>query len=219
MDVLALTDKLKVHRLAHRQVTDRQVLHDLLDAGLVAHVGVVRDGEPVVLPVAYARDGDDLLLHGSTGAGLLRAAAAGEPIAVTVTVLDGLVVARSAFDNSMNYRSMMAVGRATALDGEQKLHALRCVTEHVLPGRWDEVRPASAKELAATLVLRLPLDQVSVKMRSGGPSDGTDDGEDKQVWAGVLPLRTAAAEPVPGDDVAADVPVPPSVLRSAARWE
>lgn len=213
-----MTDKLRIHRLAHRQVTDRQALHDLLDAGVVAHVGIVRDGEPVVLPVAYARDGDDLLIHGSTGAGLLRAAAAGEPIAVTVTVLDGLVVARSAFDNSMNYRSMMAVGRASALTGEQKLHGLRRVTEHVLPGRWEEVRPTSAKELAATIVLRLPLTEVSVKIRSGGPSDGTDDGEDKQVWAGVVPLRTVAAEPVPGDDVPADVAVPPSVRRSAARW-
>ncbi len=141
MEPLPITDRTRITRLAERQVTDRQALHDVLDAGLVAHVDVVRDGLPVMLPVGYAPSGGDLLLHGSTGGGLLRAAAAGAPLAVTVTLLDGLVYARSLFDSSMNYRSAMTCGSAQPLHGRDKVEGLRQLSEHLMPGRWAEVRP------------------------------------------------------------------------------
>ncbi|MFB9377897.1 pyridoxamine 5'-phosphate oxidase family protein [Kineococcus gynurae] len=202
----------RVTRLAHRQVFDRQVLHDVLDAGLVAHVGVVRDDVAVVLPLAYARDGDALLLHGSSGGGLLRAAAAGAPVTVTVTLLDGLVYARSAFDSSMNYRCASVTGTCEVVtDPEEKDAGLRRLTDHLMPGRSAEVRASTRRELAATLLLRLPLQRASVKLRAEQAGTAPDDGEDRAVWAGVLPLRTGAGEPVATRDTPAGVPVPRSV--------
>jgi nitroimidazol reductase NimA-like FMN-containing flavoprotein (pyridoxamine 5'-phosphate oxidase superfamily) len=214
---LPVTPRTRVTRLPYRQVSDRQVLYDLLDAGLVAHVGVVRDGLPVVLPLGYARDGDSLLLHGSTGGGLLREAAAGTEVAVTVTLLDGLVYARSLFDSSMNYRCAMVVGTATPVTGPAKEDALRLLSEHLMPGRWAEVRGPTARELAATLVLRLPLAEASVKVRAAGAGGEPGDGESRAVWAGVLPLATAAGAPRADPDVPAGVPVPPSVRAARAR--
>ncbi len=160
-----------------------------MDTALVAHVAYVRDGAPVVLPFACARDGDWLLLHGSTGAGLLRACAAGQPISAAITHLDGLVVARSTFDNSMNYRSAVVFGVPEVLAGAEQERALDILVDHLLPGRSAEVRRSSRKELAATSVLRVRLDQVSVKVRTGGPSVAPDDGEDRTVWAGVHSAR------------------------------
>lgn len=217
MDLLPTSDRTRVTRLPYRQVHDRRVLHEILDAGLVAHVGVVRDGVPVVLPVGYARDGDSLLLHGSTGGGLLRQAAAGAPVTVTVTLLDGLVYARSLFDSSMNYRCAMVIGTATPVTGPDKPAALRLLSEHLMPGRWAEVREPTTRELAATLVLRVPLAEASVKLRSAGADGEPDDGESREVWAGVLPLRTAAGEPEPDPDVPAGVPVPASLDRARRR--
>jgi nitroimidazol reductase NimA-like FMN-containing flavoprotein (pyridoxamine 5'-phosphate oxidase superfamily) len=217
MDALPLTDRTRITRLPDRQVVDRQVLHELLDAGLVAHVGVVRDGVPVILPVGYARDGDSLLLHGSTGGGLLRQAAAGLPVTVTVTLLDGLVYARSLFDSSMNYRCAMVIGTATPVTGPDKLAAMRLLSEHLMPGRWAEVREPTKRELAATLVLRLPLAEASVKLRAAGAEGEPDDGESREVWAGVLPLRTVAGQPEPDSDVPAGVPVPASLDRARRR--
>lgn len=217
MDALPLTDRTRVTRLPDRQVVDRQVLHEVLDAGLVAHVGVVRDGVPVILPVGYARDGDSLLLHGSTGGGLLRQAAAGLPVTVTVTLLDGLVYARSLFDSSMNYRCAMVIGTAVPVTGPDKLAAMRLLSEHLMPGRWAEVREPTRRELAATLVLRLPLAEASVKLRAAGAEGEPDDGESREVWAGVLPLRTVAGQPEPDPDVPAGVPVPASLDRARRR--
>ena len=217
MDALPLTDRTRITRLPDRQVVDRQVLHDVLDAGLVAHVGVVRDGVPVILPVGYARDGDSLLLHGSTGGGLLRQAAAGLPVTATVTLLDGLVYARSLFDSSMNYRCAMVIGTATPVTGPDKLAAMRLLSEHLMPGRWAEVREPTKRELAATLVLRLPLAEASLKLRAAGAEGEPDDGHSREVWAGVLPLRTAAGEPEPDPDVPAGVPVPASLDRARRR--
>ena len=217
MDTLPVDGRTRVTRLPYRQVHDRRVLHAVLDAGLVAHVGVVRDGVPVVLPVGYARDGDSLLLHGSTGGGLLRQAAAGAPLTVTVTLLDGLVYARSLFDSSMNYRCAMVIGTATPVTGPNKLTSLRLLSEHLMPGRWSEVREPTARELAATLVLRLPLAEASVKLRAEGAGGEPDDGESREVWAGVLPLGTAAGEPEPDPDVPAGVPVPASLDRARGR--
>jgi hypothetical protein len=195
------------------------VLHAVLDAGIVAHVALTTDRGPVVLPVGYARDGDRLLLHGSTGAGLLREAADGAHLAVAVTLLDGLVYARSLFDSSMNYRSVVVFGRASKLHGDDKLAALRRLSDKLMPGRWDEVRPPTMKELAATLVLEVALDEVSVKARSGAPSDDepVTEQEIATVWAGELPLRTVPGEPVRAPDVPAALPVPPSLGAAAAR--
>lgn len=213
MQPLPITARTRVTRLAQRQVTDRQELYDVLDAGLVAHAAVVRGGAPLVLPIAYARSDDALLLHGSTGAGLLREAAAGAPLAVTVTVLDALVYARSLFDSSMNYRSAMVCGTAQPLTGPEKIAALEALSEHLMPGRWAEVRPPTARELAATLVLRLPLSEASVKVRAGGPTTAADDGEPRTVWAGVLPLLVQAGTPQPSTDTPDDVLPPASVTR------
>ena len=207
----------RVTRLRHRQVHDRQVLHQVLDAGTVAHVGVVRDGVPVVLPLGYARDGDSLLLHGSTGGGLLREAAGGAPVAVTVTLLDGLVYARSLFDSSMNYRCAVVFGTATRVEGEALLPALRLLSDHLMPGRWSEVREPTRRELEATLVLRVPLLEASVKLRAEGAGSEPDDGEDRTVWAGVLPIGTTTGTPAPDPDVPAGVPTPPSVAAARAR--
>jgi nitroimidazol reductase NimA-like FMN-containing flavoprotein (pyridoxamine 5'-phosphate oxidase superfamily) len=214
---LAVTDRTRVKRESQRQVTDRQALYDLLDAGLVAHVAACVDGLPAVLPVGYARAADTLLLHGSTGGGLLRQAAAGAPLAVAVTLLDGLVFARSLFDSSMDYRSAVVFGVATPVPDERKEKALRLLGERLMPGRWVEVRPPTRRELAATLVLELPLAEASVKIRSGPPEDSDDPPPDPAVWAGVLPLRSAAGEPVPGPDVPPGVPVPPSVRAAVTR--
>ncbi|PPK92849.1 hypothetical protein CLV92_11221 [Kineococcus xinjiangensis] len=209
MSTLAITDRTRITRLRDRQVPDRRALHDVLDSALVAHVGVVRDGTAVVLPMGCARDGDGLLLHGSSGGGLLRAAATGAEITATVTVLDGLVYARTVFDSSMNYRSAMVVGVAQVLEDDAKVAGLRVLSEHLMPGRWDEVRPPTPRELAATLVLRLPLDEASVKVRSGAPSDDAE--EPRDVWAGVVPLAVAVGAPLTGPDVPAAVEVPASV--------
>lgn len=211
MEPLPVTDRTRITRLAQRQVTDRQALYDVLEAGLVAHVGLVRDGMPVVLPIGYARSGDFLLLHGSTGGGLLRAAAAGAPLAVTVTLLDGLVYARSLFDSSMNYRSVMICGTGQVLHGHDKIEGLRQLSEHLMPGRWAEVREPTARELAATLILRLPLDEVSVKIRAYGATTDPEDGEDRDVWAGILPLALRAGTPQPSDDTPGHVTPPQSV--------
>jgi nitroimidazol reductase NimA-like FMN-containing flavoprotein (pyridoxamine 5'-phosphate oxidase superfamily) len=220
--MLELTPRTKITRLPYRQVTDRQALYDVLDAGFVAHVGLTTaDGLPVVLPLGYARDGDRLLLHGSTGGGLMRRAAAGTPVAVCVTLVDGLVYARSMFDSSMNYRSVVVFGQATPVPADRKLEALRLVATRLMPGRWDEVRPPTSKELAATLVLELTLDEASVKIRTGPPSE-EDPPEpalpgQPRAWAGVLPLRTVTAQPVPAPDVEPGVRQPPSLDRAVAR--
>lgn len=213
---LPLTDRTRLTRLPALQARDRRDLHDVLDAGLVAHVAGCLDGVPVVLPVAHARDGDRLLLHGSTGAGLLRRAAAGAPLSVAVTVLDGLVFARSLYDSSMNYRSAVVFGRATPVPEEEKPAALRLLSERLMPGRWAEVRPPTRRELAGTLVLALPLDEASVKVSAGPPTDSDDPPPDPAVWAGALPLHTVAGRPEPAPDVPSGVPVPPSVHAAAA---
>jgi nitroimidazol reductase NimA-like FMN-containing flavoprotein (pyridoxamine 5'-phosphate oxidase superfamily) len=206
------TERTRVTRHPERQNPERQALYDVLDGGRVAHVAVVRGDGPIVLPLAYARDGDSLLLHGSTGGGLLREAAQGAPIAVTVTLLDELVFARSMFDSSMNYRSAMILGSAEAVDGPEKVDALRILSDHLMPGRWDEVRPPLPRELAATFVLRLPLDETSVKIRTGPPSRNDDQPKDRG-WAGTVPLVTSYGAPVAAGDNQADEPAPPSVRR------
>lgn len=197
------SERTRVRRIPEKAVADRAVLEAVLDAGLVAHVGIVDDdGQPYVIPVAYARDGDRLIIHGSTGSRLFRRLAEGAPACVTVTLLDGLVLARSAFESSMSYRGAMALGSFTQLDGDERDDALRLISDHLLPGRWDDIRPPSRKELAATMVLAMPLDEVSVKVSDKDPEDDPAD-LDRPVWAGRVPLREVFGEPVPDERGAA----------------
>jgi nitroimidazol reductase NimA-like FMN-containing flavoprotein (pyridoxamine 5'-phosphate oxidase superfamily) len=214
---LPVTDRTALRRLSYLQVTERAALNAILDAGLVAHVAACDGGLPLALPLGYARDGDRLLLHGSTGAGLLRLAAAGAPLAVTVTLLDGLSFARSLFDSSMRYRSAVVFGTATPVPDGQQVAALRLLSERLMPGRWDEVRPPTRRELAGTLVLALPLTEASVKVSTGPPGDDDPAAADPATWAGLLPVRLVAGQPVPAPDVPAGTPLPPSLAAAARR--
>lgn len=184
---------------------DVAALHRILDAAKVAHVAFVADGGPVNIPVAAARDGDRLLLHGSTGSRLFRTLAAGAEVCVTVTLLDGLVLARSAFQSSMHYRSAMIFG--VPVEVTDKVPALHAMSEAWMPGRWDTLRPPTSKELAATMVLSLALDEWSVKISAADPDDPPED-LDQPVWAGVLPITTSYGEPVPAPDLRGDPPLP-----------
>jgi nitroimidazol reductase NimA-like FMN-containing flavoprotein (pyridoxamine 5'-phosphate oxidase superfamily) len=209
---LPRTEETRVKRLPEKQVFDRAALNSLLDEAIVGHVAIVREGKPLVLPVGIGRDGDTLLIHGSTGSGLFREIADGRPLTIAVTLLDGLVYARSAFESSMHYRSAVIQGSATLVEGEDKLTALSILTNHMMPGRWEEVRDTTKKELAATMVLRVPLDVVSVKISDKPVDEFEDDGDDRAIWAGILPLRTVAGEPVASEMTPAGTPVSPSVI-------
>jgi nitroimidazol reductase NimA-like FMN-containing flavoprotein (pyridoxamine 5'-phosphate oxidase superfamily) len=193
---LSQTPRTRLGRHSERARTDRDELYAVLDAGLICHLGVVADGSPVVLPTGYGRIGDTLYLHGSA-ANRAIGAADGRPVCVTVTHLDGIVLARAVFSHSMNYRSAMIFGTARIVtDDPQRLRGLRAITEQLAPGRWDAARLPTRKELAATTVLALPLAEASVKVRTGPPVDAPDE-LGLGVWAGVLPIGLAVGEPVP----------------------
>ena len=200
-----MTSRTRVRRLPEKASTDEAVLHAILDQAVVAHIGIVDEGQPFVLPVACARDGDRLLVHGSTGSRLMRQMAQGSPVCATVTLLDGMVLARSAFNSSMHYRSAMILGVAQPVDDD--LEALRVLTDHLLPGRWEALREPTRKELAATLVLALPLREWSGKVSDSPPEDEPED-LDEPVWAGVIPWRLTQADPVPAPDLRFDLPAP-----------
>lgn len=219
----ASTPSMTVRRLRDRQSHDPADLHAILREAIVAHVGFVRGGHPLVLPflcgVGDLGAGPVLLLHGSTGGGLfLDAGAAGVPVSATVTHVDGLVFARSTFDSSANYRSAVVIGNATVVPEAQRAEALWQVADHLMPGRRDEVREMTAKEVRATQVLQLPLDRVSVKIRAAGVGEAVDDGEDHAVWAGVLPLAVRAGAPLPGD-ISGDREADGSIRALAARLD
>ncbi|MFI9510445.1 pyridoxamine 5'-phosphate oxidase family protein [Nocardia sp. NPDC052566] len=210
---LSSTPRSTLTRSKERGRTDRAELDAVLDAGLICHLGVLLHGAPVVLPTVYGRDGDTLYLHGSTGSGNMRAAMTGD-VSVAVSLVDGLVYARSAMHFSMNYRSAVVHGRPVELtEREERLHALRVIVEHSAPGAWDRVRQPSKKELAATVVLALDLTEASVKVRSGPPRDDEADIETGGVWAGVLPLRQVWDAPIDSDDLEPGVEVPREVVR------
>ncbi|WP_280233514.1 pyridoxamine 5'-phosphate oxidase family protein [Nocardia cyriacigeorgica] len=215
---LSPTSRSTPTRLKDRARTDRADLDAVLDAGLICHLGVLLGGVPVVLPTAYGRDGNLLYLHGSTGAGNLRAALE-QDVSVAVTLVDGVVYARSAMHFSMNYRSAVVLGRAVEItDPQQRLHGLRVIVEHAAPGSWDRVRPPNKKELAATTVLALELTEASVKIREGGPKDDAADIDAGGVWAGVVPTRQVWDPPVSASDLEAGIAVPSSVSqRGTAR--
>ena len=204
---LSSTPRTTLRRHRERAQTDRAVLREVLDAGLICHLGVVADGDPVVLPTAYGRDGDTLYLHGSSANGAFRAAD-GQRVCVTVTHTDGLVAARSVFSHSVNYRSAVVFGTATVVkDEDERWNALRFITDHLIPGRWAAARQPTTKEMAATAVLSLPLTEASVKVRTGMPKDEPED-HSLDVWAGVLPISVSFGEPLPDPELRAEVPLP-----------
>ncbi|WP_043668043.1 pyridoxamine 5'-phosphate oxidase family protein [Streptomyces xylophagus] len=205
------TDRTVPTRSANRASYDKDLVHAILDAAYVCHLGFVRDGAPVVLPTLYGRVGERLYVHGSTGARPLRMtgqADPGLPVCLTVTHVDGLVLARSAFHHSINYRSVVVHGIAHQVtDPEEKRTALDALVDHVVPGRSADSRPANKKELAATMVIRLDLDEVSAKLRTGGANDDPED-LDLPHWAGVVPVRPAYGAPLPNDDLAPGIELP-----------
>jgi uncharacterized protein len=188
---LATTQRTKIKRIPKRGNYEKQQIYQILDEGLVCYVGFAIEGQPFVIPTAYGRKEDKLYIHGSPASRMLRSLQNGIEVCVTVTLLDGLVLARSAFHHSMNYRSAVIFGTATTVEKiEDKLEALRTFTEHVMPGRWDEVRQPNDQELQGTLVLQLPINEASAKIRTGEPLDDEAD-YDLAVWAGVIPLKLA----------------------------
>lgn len=204
----------QIRRERERARTDRPDLDAVLDAAAVGTLATVLDGQPWVVPMLYARDHDRIILHGSTGAGALRHVAAGAPAAFCVTLLDGIVVADTLFDSSANYRSAVVRGHLTVIDPSDAAYALDLMSDALIPGRSSEVRPSTTKELSATLAMALPItpDGWTVKVRVGPPSP-PDEAADSGGWAGVVPLRTVAGDPIPAPWVSVDVDTPESVGR------
>ena len=208
MNQFTPTERTTLKRLPKRGDYDRETVYRILDEALFCHVGFVVDDRPYVIPTGFGRAGDVLYVHGSAASRMLRTLSAGAPVCVTVTLLDGLVLARSAFHHSMNYRSVVILGTARLVeDEEEKLAALRTFTEHIVPGRWAEVRWPSEAEMKATTVLALPLEEVSAKIRTGPPVDEEEDYA-LEVWAGVLPLKFMPQKPVNDPRLNSGVPTP-----------
>lgn len=203
------TVRTRVKRIPDRGKYDRETVFAILDEGFVCHVGFVVDGQPYVIPTLFARVGEQLYIHGSAASRMLRTLAGGVQMCVTVTLVDALVLARSAFHHSMNYRSVVVLGRATLIqEREEKLKALEAFTHHIVRGRWNDVRQPIESELKQTTVLSLPLEEVSAKVRSGGPKDEPED-YDLRVWAGLLPLPTVPGTPVPDPQLRFSLDPPP----------
>ena len=190
------TTRTRVVREPERGVYDRETLYRILDEGFICHAGFAVNGQPFVIPTSYGRKGANLYIHGSAASRMLRQMKDGVALCVTVTLLDGLVVARSVFNHSMNYRSVVILGKATLVeDPEQKLTALRVLSEHIIPGRWDDARQPNDRELKATSVLRLPIEEFSAKVRTGPPIDDEED-YSFPTWAGVVPLNVHVGDPI-----------------------
>ncbi|MGA2396891.1 MAG: pyridoxamine 5'-phosphate oxidase family protein [Steroidobacteraceae bacterium] len=209
MSTYTSTPRTRIKRLSKRAVYDKARVHEILDEGYLCHVGFVRDGQPFVIPTLYARSGETLYIHGSGVSRMLNTLAEGVEVCVTVTLVDAYVLARSAFHHSMNYRSVVILGRAHLLQERQEmLHALEVITDHVVPGRWAEVRAPNELEMKQTAVLALPLEEVSAKVRMGPPVDDEEDYA-LAVWAGVVPIGTTLAEPIADGRVPSGVEAPP----------
>jgi len=202
------TARTRVVREAHRGVYDRETAYRILDEGFLCHVGFVADGQPFVIPTSYGRKDDSLYIHGSAASRMLRQMKDGVPVCVTVTLLDGLVLARSVFNHSMNYRSVVVLGKATLVDDPaEKLEALRVLSEHIIPGRWEDARQPNERELKQTSVLRVPIEEFSAKVREG---PAIDDEEDYSfpTWAGVVPLEIKVGAPIDDARLLPGQPVP-----------
>ena len=202
------TNRTKLKRLPKRGNFNRETINKILDEAFVCHVGFAVDGKPFVIPTGYARIGDDLIIHGSAASRMMSDLSAGIDVCVTVTLIDGLVLARSAFHHSMNYRSVVIFGTARLIEDErEKFEALRAFTEHLIPNRWDNVRPPNALELKATTILSLPITEASAKIRAGNPVDDEADAE-MDVWAGVIPLHLKIGAPVDDEKLRANIKTP-----------
>jgi hypothetical protein len=209
MKTFPQTERTTLRRLPKRGVFDRDLVYQILDEGFICHVGFAVDGQPFVIPTGYARVDEKLYLHGSQASRMLRTLSKGIDVCVTVTLIDGLVLARSAFHHSVNYRSVVMLGQAAVVaDQAEKLAALRAFSEHVVAGRWADVREPTEQELKATVVLSLPLVEVSAKVRTGPPLDDDEDYA-LPVWAGVIPLSLKAGAPVADPRLPAGIEVPP----------
>jgi nitroimidazol reductase NimA-like FMN-containing flavoprotein (pyridoxamine 5'-phosphate oxidase superfamily) len=207
------TDRTKLKRLPKRGHFDRETVYGILDEGFICHVGFAPGGQPVVIPTGYARVDDKLYIHGSQASRMLKTLSGGVDACVTVTIIDGLVLARSAFHHSMNYRSVVVFGRATLIeDREEKYTALVALSEHIIRGRWNDVREPTEQEMRATTVLSLPLEEVSAKIRTGPPLDDEEDYA-LPVWAGVVPLKLQAEDPIPDPRLSAEIRVPDYALQ------
>ena len=202
------TERTRVIREPQRGVYDRETIYKILDEGMVCHVGFAADAQPFVIPTLYARVGDAIYFHGSAASRMLRGAATGIPVCITVTLTDGLVLARSVFNHSMNYRSVVALGKATLVEApSEKFDALHAFTEKILPGRWEDARQPTEKELKATSILKLPLTEVSAKIRSGPVQDDEEDYA-LPVWAGIVPLHLQAEAPIRDERCDPAIPTP-----------
>src|SRR5690349_13121103 len=205
---MKVTERAQLRRLPNRGSHDLEAVCKILDAGFLAHVGFNVDGQPFVIPTLYGREGDALYLHGSAASRMLRELDSGIPACVNVTLVDGLVLARSAFHHSMNYRSVVAFGTARKInDPDQKTEALRIISEHLIRGRWNEVRVPNEKELKATAVLEFTMEEASAKIRTGPPLDDEED-YSLLVWAGVLPLTITPGQPIPDSRLEEGTPLP-----------
>ena len=210
-DMLHVTDRSNVQRIPRRGRYDRDVIHQILDEALVVHVGFVVDNQPFVIPMGYGRDGDRLYIHGSTASRMLNTLEKGVDVCVTATLLDGLVIARSLFHYSMNYRSVVLFGRATlVVDGDEKMHALKVLSEHMVPGQWNQARQPTEQEVNGTTVLAFLIEEGSAKIRSGDPIDNADDYA-LPIWAGQVPLTLTAGMPIPDAKLAPDIAVPENI--------
>jgi nitroimidazol reductase NimA-like FMN-containing flavoprotein (pyridoxamine 5'-phosphate oxidase superfamily) len=207
-ELFPVTDRTRLVREAHRAVYERDAIYKILDEGFVCHVGFTAENQPLVIPTLFARVEDQLYFHGSAASRMLRGVASGLPVCITVTLTDGMVLARSVFNHSMNYRSVVALGRATLIDDPaEKLRALEAFTEKLIPGRWGEARQPNEKELKGTSILKLALSEVSAKVRTGGVEDDAEDYA-FPVWAGIIPLRIVADTPVRDDRCDPAIPTP-----------
>ncbi|HET9995484.1 MAG TPA: pyridoxamine 5'-phosphate oxidase family protein [Candidatus Acidoferrum sp.] len=207
------TERTRVARESHRGAYDRETIYKILDEGFVCHVGFAVDGQPYVIPTLFARVGDAIYFHGSAASRMLRNASEGIPVCVTVTLTDGFVLARSVFNHSMNYRSVVALGKAVRVDAPQeKLEALRAFTEKIISGRWNDARQPNEKELKATSILRLPLTEISAKIRSGPVEDEAPDYA-LPVWAGLIPLQLVPGAPIRDERCDLAIPTPAYAAR------
>ena len=210
------TERTRVRRLPKRGAYDSETINSILDEAFVCHIGFVVDGQPYVIPTGFARIDNDLYIHGSSASRMLRSLAEGVQVCVTVTLVDGLVLARSAFHHSMNYRSVVILGKATLIEEPQeKDRAMEALTEHIVPGRWKDVRWPTELELKATSVLKVPIEEASAKIRTGGPVDDEDDYA-MDVWAGVLPLKVSPSQPINDERLAQEIE-PPKYIQDYKR--
>lgn len=210
------TERTTIKRLSYKASNEQSDLYSILDDNLVAHVGVVENGQPIVIPMTYGRSGNTLYLHGSTGSRLMRLLAENPNVCVSITELNALKVARSTFNSGMHYRAAVIFGKAKLVEDSEKLAALDALSDGLIPGRNPEARPTTKKELAATIIIALDLDETSVKISSNEVDDPEED-MNLGYWAGIVPIKTIAGQPIPADEESASLPVPESIKKFIER--